>query len=62
MLHLKRVANLYENINMLNANSRDIETLAMKKQLKRVITSNNQIEVNKKKIYKKKKKLFATKK
>lgn len=33
----------------------------MKKQLKRVITSNNQIEVNKKKIYKKKKKLFATK-
>lgn len=46
---------------MLNANSRDIETLAMKKQLKRVITSNNQIVVNKKKIYKKKKEIVCNK-
>lgn len=34
---------------------RDIETLAKKKQIKRVIISNNQIEVNKKKITRKKK-------
>lgn len=45
MLQLKRVANL-ENINILIAYiyCRDIETLAEKKQIKRVIISNNQTE------------------